>query len=140
MPKTLLGICAALHMPETVPDDQIPPEFRRGWPGLAVFKSRLTGKLIFSGMLPRQGSQPPSHENKIQQNHPLLAFTATGAEGHMTPNQISLSHEVPRTLAPAIEPSTWLSGSPLVGEGENKESTDSTLPAAAADIADAQTY
>ena len=54
MPKLLLGTRAALLLPESLPEDSVPPAFRRKWPGLAVFKSRLTGRLVFAGMLPRR--------------------------------------------------------------------------------------
>ena len=54
MPKILLGIRTALLLPEPVAEKLIPATFRKNWPGLAVFKSKLTGKLLFAGMLSRQ--------------------------------------------------------------------------------------
>ena len=54
MPKILLGIRTALLLPEPVAQELIPATFRKDWPGLAVFKSKLTGNLLFAGMLGRQ--------------------------------------------------------------------------------------
>ena len=132
MPKILLGIRAAIFMPEAVPADQIPPEFKRNWPNLAVFKSRLTGKLIFSGMLSKSLAQ----RSKDQLIQPLLAFAAAGAGGQRAPALISLSHANPKVLSQTIESPTKRPHSSL-GEGAaDKQSTESTPAAATASMAE----
>ena len=76
MPKILLGVRAARLLPVTLQEDLIPPAFRRKWPGLEVFISKFTGKLVFAGMLPRR-------EGPF--SIPMLAFTA---KGHMDEGEL----------------------------------------------------
>ena len=76
MPKILLGTRAALLLPEALPEESVPPAFRRKWPGLEVFKSRITGNLIFSGMLPRREGPYACIHPHNRPSISLLAFTA----------------------------------------------------------------
>ena len=67
MPKILLGVRALRFLPVALQEDLVPTAFRKKWPGLKVFTSKLTGKLLFAGMLPRRDGP---------YSIPMLAFTA----------------------------------------------------------------
>ena len=86
MPKILLGTRAALLLPEALPENSVPPAFRRKWPGLAVFKSRMTGRLVFAGMLPRHEGPYACGRPKGQHSISLLAFKANGEIGEEVKN------------------------------------------------------
>ena len=78
MPKILLGVRAALLLPRTLPEELVPPAFWRKWPGLEVFKSKMTGRLIFAGMLSCRDGPYACGGPRGPYSIPMLAFTAKG--------------------------------------------------------------
>ena len=78
MPKILLGVRAAILLPGPLAKELVPPAFRKKWPGFEVFKSKLTGQLIFAGMLARRTGPHARGWPLGLRSLPALAFTAHG--------------------------------------------------------------
>ena len=55
-------------LPQPLSQNQVPREFREKFPGLEVFQSKVTGSLLFAGMLDRSGLANPTS---------MLTFTAS---------------------------------------------------------------
>ena len=93
MPKLLLGIRAAKLLPIPLTENQVPREFREKFPGLEVFQSKLTGKLMFAGMLDRAGPDNPTS---------MLTFTTTSKRDKETNSGFLAPGEV--VWPPLVDP------------------------------------
>ena len=97
MPKLLLGIRAAKLLPVPLTEDQVPREFREKFPGLDVFQSKLTGKLMFAGMLERAG---------LDNSTSMLTFTASAKRDKETTSGLLAPGEA--VWPPLVDPLSQL--------------------------------